>query len=314
MKEFDVDRALGGTPPGFTVGIQAALSACHDAPLPHRRRIPFALAFALGVLLAAGTAFAVVTAVGGLEWFMTDSLSYWPQYYPETYRRVLNNLQKNIPQENQSGLVDVRAEDAAWLEGELFLLTLQAEPQEPTAYEMYDEMAFIADGEGEFRLSTEKGYDHPRLTMRDPEKQLILLAIGDLAIGAPDGPALMPHCYHCVTTSDGKVLWYIEVDLTEADPGAMEKKYAEFFDGLSSAEREEEKAAFDRGESVWSWRMRQAQATRDAILAAVSPEGVLTLYLPYTLDYLSWDKDEPDNSRVEWNQPGGMLKIEIQIR
>ena len=191
MKEFDVDRALGGTPQSFGAGIQRALSVCQEASAPPRRRAPFVLALTLGILLLAGTALAVVTATGGLEWFMTDSLGYWPKYYPETYRRVLNNLQKNIPQENESALVDVQAEDAAWLENELFLLTLRAVPKEPNVYELYDDMAFIADGEGEFRLQTEKGYDHPMLTMRDPEKQLILLNIDNPLIGAPDGPVLM---------------------------------------------------------------------------------------------------------------------------
>lgn len=314
MKEFDVDRALGNTPPCFTEGMQRALRACQDAPKAHRKRAPLALVLALAFLLLAGTALAVATAAGGLEWFMTVSLGYWPKHYPDTYRRVLSNLQKDVPYENESPLVHVQVEDAAWLEDEIFLLTLRATPKNGSRYEMYDEMAFLADGEGEFRLQTEKGYDHPMLTMRDPEKQLILLEMGELKIGAPDGETLMADCSYCVTTAEGEVLWYIEVDFARRQADALQESYAVYLADLTEDERREEEAAFARGESPWNGIMCRAENARAAIRAAIAPDGTLSLYLPYFLDYLSWEQDAPEKNSVEWDQPGGLLKLEIQTQ
>ena len=108
--------------------------------------------------------------------------------------------------------------------------------------------------------------------------------------------------------------WYIEVDLTENDPAAREKEYGQYLETLSPKERAAEEEAFERGESNWNWILRQAKEAQDAIAASVSPDGTLELYLPYSLDYLSWDQDAPENNRVEWNQPGGMLKMKVKIR
>ena len=319
MKEFDVDRALGRTPEGFHQAMHAALNACRETDeAPHAarpRRMALIGALALALALLTGSALALIHALGGMQWFLQERIGYWPRLYPETYARVMEKLQSDIPLECTGELVTLRAQDAAWLPGELFVATFQASPKDENAVELYDAMVYIADGEGKFRIATERGFEHPRLVMRAPQKRLLLFDIEwDFHIGAPNGPSLLAYCMDSVTTAENQALFYVEFDLKHSSESGAREEYAQALSALSAQQRAAVEASPEQG--GWKAVIQQAIQAEQAIEACTQPDGTLTLYVDYTLSELQWNRAHPERTAEEAcvSLPGGTLRLDIKIR
>ena len=320
MKEFDVDRALGNTPAAFSHAVQAALQSCQaDAPAPekaHRgRKLTLALVIALILMLFTGTAYAIARA-GGFLWFTDNYIGYWESYYPETFAHLKAHLQSDVPNEDirENDLAALSVDDVAWIWDEAAVFCLHAVSLDPNV-EIHDAMEWNVDGESEFALWTANGFGHPQDVMYDPAKQLVLVDMDfwNLTVGSPDGPALLL-ARSAYTTPEDDLLIYMELRPREYSADAIRAEHERLLSEMTA----EERVDYDRNGFAASWKNNEGRtaALEAAIRADLADDGRVTLYIPYTLDYVSWDRNDPENP-AQWqflrDQPGGMLRFEVRV-
>ena len=95
MREKDLDRAFGNTPPAFTGRIHQTLAQLEDKP----RRIPrlrAALIVAAVLALLCGIAYAVI--MQGQAWYYNNRFTAYQEHEPEKHQAIMQNLQTDLPQ------------------------------------------------------------------------------------------------------------------------------------------------------------------------------------------------------------------------
>ena len=201
MREKDLDRAFGETPPAFTERINQTLARLDDRP----RRIPrlrAALIAAAVLALLCGIAYAVI--VQGQAWYYNNRFTAYQEHEPRKHQAIMDSLQIVTQQEQTEGMpVRVTVQDAAWVPQEkLLTVSLRAVEADPRTQELHpmwnldpdgsyvgDDAEALAEDEearSEHWLLTEKGFGPVREMMRDGTKELLLFEADRVMLGTPD--------------------------------------------------------------------------------------------------------------------------------
>ena len=100
MREKDLDRAFGDTPPAFTERMNQTLAQLEDKP----RRIPrlrAALIVAAVLALLCGIAYAVI--MQGQAWYYNNRFTAYQEHEPQKHQAIMDNLQIVTQQEQTEG-------------------------------------------------------------------------------------------------------------------------------------------------------------------------------------------------------------------
>lgn len=200
MREKDLDRAFGNTPPAFTGRIHQTLAQLEDKP----RRIPrlrAALIVAAVLALLCGIAYAVI--MQGQAWYYNNRFTAYQEHEPQKHQAIMDNLQIVTLQEQTEGTpVRVTVQDAAWVPQEKLLTVslraVEADPQTQELHPMWnldpdgsyvgDDAEALAEDEearSEHWLLTEKGFGPVREMMNDGSKELLLFEADRGTAGHP---------------------------------------------------------------------------------------------------------------------------------
>ena len=201
MREKDLDRAFGNTPPAFTGRINQTLAQLEDKP----RRIPrlrAALIVAAVLALLCGIAYAVI--MQGQAWYYNNRVTAYQEHEPQKHQAIMDSLQIVTRQEQTEGTpVRVTVQDAAWVPQEkLLTVSLRAVETDPQTQELHpmwnldpdgsyvgdDAEALAEDEEARSKhwLLTEKGFGPVREMMNDGSKELLLFEADRVLLGTPD--------------------------------------------------------------------------------------------------------------------------------
>ena len=145
MREKDLDRAFGNTPPAFTGRIHQTLAQLEDKP----RRIPrlrAALIVAAVLALLCGIAYAVI--MQGQAWYYNNRFTAYQEHEPQKHQAIMDNLQIVTRQEQTEGTpVRVTVQDAAWVPQEkLLTVSLRAVETDPQTQELHPMWNLDPDG------------------------------------------------------------------------------------------------------------------------------------------------------------------------
>ena len=145
MREKDLDRAFGETPPAFTERMNQTLAQLEDKPrrIPHLRT---ALIAAAVLALLCGIAYAVI--MQGQAWYYNNRFTAYQEHEPQKHQAIMDNLQIVTQQEQTEGTpVHVTVQDAAWVPQEkLLTVSLRAVEADPRTQELHPMWNLDPDG------------------------------------------------------------------------------------------------------------------------------------------------------------------------
>ena len=292
MREKDLDRAFGNTPPAFTGRINQTLAQLEDKP----RRIPrlrAALIVAAVLALLCGIAYAVI--MQGQAWYYNNRFTAYQEHEPQKHQAIMDSLQIVTRQEQTEGTpVRVTVQDAAWVPQEkLLTVSLRAVETDPQTQELHpmwnldpdgsyvgdDAEALAEDEEARSKhwLLTEKGFGPVREMMNDGSKELLLFEADRVLLGTPDNAVEIlgnGSSMDSFVGEDGAVITVLKMELPWMDEGYEAQIMA--LEGMEEAQKER--------------LVAQARAAREALSAQNG--GELSLCVPYEVFPYVEDDDE----------------------
>lgn len=292
MREKDLDRAFGETPPAFTERMNQTLAQLEDKPrrIPHLRT---ALIAAAVLALLCSIAYAVI--MQGQAWYYNNRFTAYQEHEPQKHQAIMDNLQIVTQQEQTEGTpVHVTVQDAAWVPQEkLLTVSLRAVEADPRTQELHpmwnldpdgsyvgdDEEALAEDEEArsEHWLITEKGFGPVREMMNDGSKELLLFEADRVLLGTPDNAVEIlgnGSSMDSFVGEDNAVITVLKIELPWLD---------ESYDAQVMAREGMEEAQKER-------LVTQAQKAREALSAQAG--GELSLCVPYEVSTYVEDDDE----------------------
>ncbi|NLO84117.1 MAG: hypothetical protein GX096_01605 [Clostridiales bacterium] len=305
MKHTDLDRAFRQTPSEFTQSVDLTLGRLEEEKPVKKITMRAILVAALIILLLCSVAYAVISQ--GQEWYYNNRFTAYQEHSPQKYEAIMGNLQKNLEQETASNpYLNVAVQDAAWLPQEdMLTLSVVATAKEDANAEVYPMMNLDADGsyagadaviepsesgelmDGEDRnvhwLWTSRGFGEPDAVMKDPAKKLILFAADSVYIGTAEGvrAALDQQALGLYEgSSDGAMIhmnsWDEYVAEDDSAVTVLELKLTFLADDLDARLTQE------YGNMAENYAA-EYQTTRAAYDKHVDADGMLTLFIPYTV-------------------------------
>lgn len=332
MKHTDLDRAFRQTPSEFTQRVDLTLERLEEEKPVKKITIRTILVTALIVLLLCSVAYAVVTQ--GQQWYYDNRNTSIKEHSPEKYQAIMDSLQTDLKQgEANNQYVDVSILDVAWLpEEELMTLSIGASAKEGAGIELYTMGSLDTDGaymgkdyvpeldedgnpideeaRNEHYLWTPSGYGPPAEVMRDPSKQLMLFEASEVFIGTAqgveetlaqrllgnyepsvDGAEIPRSSYDDFVMEDGSVMSVVDLKLTFlADD--LDARLTELF-----------------GEDAELFAA-DYRATREAYDKHVDADGMLTLFIPYTVT----EYQEGDDQALYTGGVTELLSVKVKVR
>lgn len=292
MREKDLDRAFGETPPAFTERMNQTLAQLEDKPrrIPHLRT---ALIAAAVLALLCGIAYAVI--MQGQAWYYNNRFTAYQEHEPQKHQAIMDNLQIVTQQEQTEGTpVRVTVQDAAWVPQEkLLTVSLRAVEADPRTQELHpmwnldpdgsyvgDDAEALAEDEearSEHWLLTEKGFGPVREMMRDGTKELLLFEADEVLLGTPDNAVEIlgnGSSMDSFVGEDNAVITVLKIELPWLD---------ESYDAQVMAHEGMEEAQKER-------LVTQAQKAREALSGQTG--GEMSLCVPYEVSTYVEDDDE----------------------
>jgi len=281
-----LDRAIGPTPERFSRRIDQTLLMLKEEKDVKRLTVRTVALTALLLALLGGMAYAAITY--GMEWYYNNRFTAYQQYEPEKYEALMHGRQKIAEQQTDGdALVQVRVEEAAWLEEERFLsIILTAAVQDNAQYELHPMWNLDADGayageagselpqsDGEDRavhwLWTARGFGPVKTVMEDETKELLLFEADSIYIETEEGITELPGegSVDAFVGENGEVVTVLEAELGWLD---------EEFD----AQAKERMLQNPDMAKYWQQRMKEAAALRAALQAN---NGKAVFHIPYTV-------------------------------
>ncbi|MDI9520510.1 MAG: hypothetical protein QM308_05050 [Bacillota bacterium] len=316
MRKMDLDRAFKETPPVFSGRVEQTLLNLKEEPMKKVTLRTIALAAAM-LLALTGLAFAAIHY--GQEWYFNNRDTGFKEHKPDVHQAILDNLQTDIAQKvtgPAGDIVTLQVQDAAWLEDkQIVTIGLLASLKEDAAYELHPLHAIDTDGatvgeidpeDEESRLDhwlwTEKGFGLPKDVMTNPEKQLLLIELGNQTYIGDTQAELPASTFDVLATEEGSVMALWTYDLSYLDISLIDSRFSSGKTPESMSE-EEYKAMIQESKDYLT---QLGQDAIDAIRANMDENGRLKLRLPFHVQTL---KDNVFGEEIP-----GELTFTLQIK
>ena len=308
MKRIDLDRAFPKTPQAFSERVDQTLRQMKEEKPMKRITLRAVLAAALITLLIGGIAYAAISL--GQEWYFNNRFTAYQEHEPEKYRAIMDNLTKDIIQENRgeaAELVSLKVQDVSWSkEQKVLTLSYSAEVKDPGRDEMYALWELDQDGlwgsEETEEDDPESRTEHwlfaphaqgiPRDVMKDPAKRLLLMDYeGDVYIG--DSGVMMPMWMSdTLSREEGPVICLQEFDLKQLEDAEIKKNYEDRAVPQGWDKADYEKYLRDEEARL----LKRAGEMRKALEEGIGEDGFLSLRFPYKVWFYDLEKNEPGGS------------------
>ena len=228
MRNEELDRALGETPPSFVHRMDQTLRGLKEEKEMKRVAFCTVVLVTLITLLLCTTAIALVSQ--GLEWYYNNRFTAYQENEPEKYDAIMGHLQTEPPQTTPDDPdIQIAVTEASWAqEQNVLVISLLATARYPEQAELHPMWNLDADGayvgdsapaevtedsedRSEYWLWTPEGFG-PVDEMVAPGKQLLLLDCGTPSL---DGLSLdlVGASMDAYINEDGAVHTVLEVSL-----------------------------------------------------------------------------------------------------
>ena len=276
-----LDRALGPTPQSFCDRMDDTLLSLKEEQQVTRIALRTVMVAILAAALAVSTAYALLSQ--GLAWYYENRFTAYQQYEPERHEAILRNTEQEVPQTaSDDAEVSIRITETSWLpDNQLLVVMTAAQAKEPGAL-LYPMGSLDTDG----AYVGEGGNPAPEADGEDRAVHWLWTREGFGPVEKmTGGRALLLLTAHEIWWEDVLLLGdnssYDEY--VDENGVAHSVMHLELKEMLSPDWETSVQARIDAGQNTAYWQRRREEIARFRQALNASPDGVMTLRMPYAV-------------------------------